>query len=338
MTAVRDYTVDFSGTQGSSATSLVASAYRRTLAPNAPGAIQSGDVITFLDEEMRSTVAPLVLAAQEEFWVQNIDTPVLANTYNYTIPQRASFATWRDVVFVDTNGMEVNMSELSPEYLKLTFPAGGNPPLYTFGFILQNDQVILWPPNGGTPTQYQLRMKIKRRPNSLTSNTNCGIVSSIDTTTKIVTLSQADTTWTTSTTFDIIPNSPQFTSRRDDQTVSAVSLPTGGPYTLTFSIPSGQTTALPTGLIVGDWVCPSMMSPIPQIPYDMFPLLAQRGAVRILESLGDTQNLQVAERHYQDMAADFARTVSPRIDGTPKKMVNRNTPAWWGSYGFPFQR
>jgi hypothetical protein len=329
--ATRDYTVDFSGTQGSAATSLVASAYRRTLAPNAPGSIQPGDVITMLDEEMRSIVAPLVLAAQEEFWVQNIDTPVLQNVYTYTIPQRASFATWRDVVFLDTNGMEINMTELSPEYLKLTFPAGGNPPLYTFGFILQNDQVILWPPNGGTPTQYKLRMKIKRRPNTLTSNVNCGIVSNINAGTGVVTLSQADTTWTSATTFDIIPNSPQFTSRLDDAAVTGVSLPVGGPYTVTFA-------TIPTGMIVGDWLCPSMMSPIPQIPYDMFPLLSQRGAIRILASLGDTQNLQVAERHYQDMASDFARTVSPRVDGTPKKIVNRNTPQFWGSYGFPFSR
>ena len=89
---------------------------------------------------------------------------------------------------------------------------------------------------------------------------------------------------------------------------------------------------------VGDWICPSQMSCIAQVPYDMFPLLTQRGIVRVLEGLGDTQNLQVAERRYADMAADFARTVSPRIDGTPKKIVNRNTPPYWGSYGFPFQR
>lgn len=331
MVAVPDYTVDFSGTQGPSAHSLVASAYRRTLAPNAAGAIQPGDVITFLDEEMRSTVAPLVMAAQEEFWVTNIDQTIVQGQYAYTIPQRASFATWRDVVLVDALGNEINLTNLSPEYLKLTYPAGGNMPLYVFGFVLQNDQVILWPPSGGTPTQYKLRMKIKRRPNYLTSNVNCGIISAINTSTKVVTLSQADTSWTTSTTFDIIPNAPQFTSRQDDQAVTNVSLPAGGPYTLTFS-------SLPTGLSVGDWVCPSQMSPIPQIPFDMFPLLAQRGAIKILEALGDTQNLQVAERRYQDMAADFARTVSPRIEGTPKKIVNRNTPAFWGSSGMPFQR
>jgi hypothetical protein len=80
------------------------------------------------------------------------------------------------------------------------------------------------------------------------------------------------------------------------------------------------------------------MSCVPQVPYDMFPLLVQRGVIKVLEALGDTQNLTIAERRYQDMAADFARTVSPRIDGAPKKIVNRNTPPYWGSYGFPFQR
>lgn len=329
MVAAPDYTVDSTGVDINTSQSLVASAYRRTLAPNAAGAIQKGAVIQMLDEEMRSTIVPLVMAAQEEFFVTNIDQAVLANVFNYTIPQRAGFATWRDVVFVDSNGMELNMTNLSPEYLKLTYPAGGNPPLYVFGFILQHDQIRLWPPNGSTPTQYKLRMKIKREPNFLTSTTNVGQITNI--VGNVCTLANADTTWTTSTTFDVIPNSPIFTSRQDDATISALSVPAGGPYSVTF-------TTLPTGTIVGDWVCPSRMSPIPQLPYEMFPLLAQRGAIKILEALGDTQNLQVAERRYQDMAADFARTVSPRIEGTPKKIVNRNTPPYWGNYGFPFQR
>lgn len=340
MVAQPDYTTDATGTQGPTAYSLVASAYRRTLAPNAPGAIQSGDVITFLDEEMRSTIVPLVLAAQEEFWVQNFDQAVVQGVYNYTIPPRAAFAMWRDVVFVDTNGMEIALTDLAPEYVKVTFPAGGNIPVWVYGFILANDQVILWPPNGGTPTQYKLRMKIKRRPNNLTASANCGQITAINTSTNVVTLANVDTTWTSSTTFDIIPNSPQFTSRQDGQTISNINTST---KQLTFTSPGTNPTtgvaypALPTGLVVGDWVCPVLMSCIPQIPYDMFPLLAQRGAIKILEALGDTQNLTVAERRYQDMAVDFARTVSPRVDGTPKKIVNRNTVGW-GQNGFPFAR
>lgn len=335
-----DYTVD------GSSLALVASVYRGILAPNAQNAQQPVDVIAFLDQEMRTTIVPLVLAAQEEFWVTNIDQPVVSGVFSYTIPRRAAFATWRDVVFVDPNKNEINMSMLSPEYLKLTYPAGGNPPLYTFGFILQNDQIILYPNTLPAPTQYRLRMKIKRRPNNLTQTVNCAQVIAINTGTGVVSVNAVPTTWTSSDTFDIIPNRPQFTSLRDDQTISLINA-----NNLTFSSPgndpfTGQPlSALPTNtetgaftMRVGDWVCPTQMSCIPQVPYDMFPLLVQRAIIRILESLGDTQNLTVAERRYQDMAVDFARTVSPRIDGTPKKIVNRNTPGWWGNMGFPFSR
>ncbi len=171
-------------------------------------------------------------------------------------------------------------------------------------------------------------MKIKRRPNNLTSIDNCGQISTINTSTGDVTLVSCPTDWVTTTTFDCIPNAPQFTSRGDDLAISAIN-------TTTFVLRFSDLTVV-ANMVAGDWICPATMSPIPQIPYDMFPLLAQRGAIRILESLGDTQNLQVAERRYQDMAADFARTVSPRIEGTPKKIVNRNTPGYWA--GFPFQR
>jgi hypothetical protein len=335
-----DYTVD------GSVLGLVSSVYRGILAPNAQNAQQPADVIAFLDQEMRTTIVPLVLAAQEEFWVTNYDQPVKQNVFQYTIPKRAAFATWRDVVFVDNAKQEINMSMLSPEYLKLTYPAGGMPPLYTFGFILKNDQIILYPNTSGSPTQYRLRMKIKRRPNNLTQTVNCAQIVAINTSTSVVTVNAVPTGWATTDTFDIIPNSPQFTSLRDDQTISLINA-----NNITFSSPgvdpfTGQPlSALPTNtetgaftMQVGDWICPSQMSCIPQVPYDMFSLLVQRGIIRVLESLGDTQNLTVAERRYQDMAVDFARTVSPRIDGTPKKMVNRNTPNFWGHYGFPFSR
>ena len=326
-TVTPDYTVD------GSAQALVSSVYRGVLSPNAQNAQQPADVIAFLDQEMRTTIVPLVLAAQEEFWVTNYDQPVLQGVFNYTIPKRAAFATWRDVVFVDNNGQELNMSMLSPEYLKLTYPAGGNPPLYVFGFILQNDQIILYPNTAGTPTQYKLRMKIKRRPNNLTETTNCAQVVGINTSTNVVTVNAVPVGWAATDTFDIIPNSPQFTSLKDDQTITLINS-----NNITFTtLPTNPQTGAFT-MQVGDWVCPSQMSCIPQVPYDMFPLLTQRAIIRILESLGDTQNLTVAERRYQDMAVDFARTVSPRIDGTPKKIVNRNTPPYWGSYGFPFQR
>lgn len=315
MTTGIDYTVNDTDL------SLVKSVQRRILLPLSENTLTQEALIELLDEEMRTTIVPLVLAAKEEFYVQNYDQTPVQGTYNYTIPARAAFATWRDVVWVDPNGNEIAMTELAPEYVKITYPAGNLPPMYTFGFILQNDQIILWPPSSTVPVNYTLRMKIKRRPNHLTDVANCGQITAINTGTKQVTLDDdGDGTWTTSTTFDLIPNSPQFTSLGDDLTISAINTSTN---VLTF------TDTLPEDLAVGDWVCPATLSCVPQIPYDMFPLLAQRGVIKALESLGDNQGLQVAERQYQDMAADFARTVSPRIAGTRKALVNRTANFGW---------
>lgn len=314
MTTSIDYTVNQSDN------SLVQSVQRRILNPISANTLDEANIIELLDEEMRSTVIPLVSAAQEEFYVQNYDQTLVAGTYNYTIPKRASFATWRDIVLVDTLGNELAMTDLPPEYVKITYPLGNIPPMYTYGFVLQNDHITFWPPNSTIPVNYMLRMKIKRRPNHLTGYLNCGQVTAINSGTGVISLSvNGDGTWTTATTFDVIPNSPQFTSLEDDMSITAIDN----------TLNTITVTTIPTGLAIGDWVCPALLSPIPQIPYDIFPLLSQRGVIRCLEALGDTQNLQVAERTYQDMASDFARTVSPRILGTTKKLVNRTAGFGW---------
>lgn len=327
MTTSIDYTVDATDL------SIVDSVQHHPLMPISANTLTEARIIEFLDEDMRSTLVPLVLSSKEEFYVQNYDQDLVAGTYNYTIPQRAAFATWRDVVLVDQNGNEVAMTELAPEYVKITYPVGNIPPMYTFGFVLQNDHIILWPPNSTVPTQYDLRMKIKRQPNHLTPVSNCAQVTSVNSGSNQVTLDgNGDTTWTTSLTFDAIPNYPQFTSLGDDLVITAINQATPSATVLTF-----QAGDYPTNIAVGDWICPARLSPIPQIPYDMFPLLIQRGVIRCLESLGDTQNLTIAERRYQDMAADFIRTVSPRIEGTRKALVNRTANFGW-NYNRAFSR
>lgn len=317
MVASIDYTTDKTDL------SLAKSVQRRILFPLSDNTIPEDKIIELLDEELRSAVIPLVLAAHEEFYVQNIDQSLTQGVFNYTIPKRAAFATWRDIVLVDNLGNEVAMTEIPPEYVKITYPVGNIPPMYVYGFIMNNDRITLWPPNSTVPVNYTLRMKIKRRPNHLTGTANCGQVTAVNSGASQVTLgSNGDGTWTTSTTFDVIPNSPQFTSLGDDLTISAINQVTPTATVLTFN-------SYPTGVAVGDWVCPATLSCVPQIPYDMYPLLAQRGVIKCLEALGDNQALQVAERRYQDMAADFARTVSPRIGGTRKALVNRTADFGW---------
>lgn len=323
MTTAIDYTVNETDL------SIIKSVQAHPLMPLSANTLTEERIIEFLDEDMRSTIVPLVLSSKEEFYVQNYDQTPVQGVYNYTIPRRAAFATWRDIVWVDPNGNEIAMTDLPSEYVKISYPGQNFPPMYTYGFVLQNDHIILWPPNSSVPVQNTLRMKIKRAPNHLTPVANCAQVTNVNSGANQLTLDgNGDTTWTTALTFDCIPNYPQFTSLGDDMVITNINQVTPTATVLTF-----DPDDFPTGVAVGDWICPANLAPIPQIPYDMFPLLIQRGVIRCLESLGDTQNLQIAERRYQDMAADFIRTVSPRIAGTRKPLVNRTLNLGWNYNG-----
>jgi len=278
-----------------------------------------------LDEEQRSVVIPIISSVREEFWVNFFDQAVSGAT-SYTIPQRSAGAILRDVVYVDSAGNEIELQQLNPSQIKASFPYGRQLPLYTFGYFMKNDQVTPYPLQAQTATGYTIRMKQLRRPNSLTLSTSCGQVTQINSGTGVVTLSNIDSSWSTATTFDVIQNFPQFTSISDGQAITNITATTV------------TVATIPTGLSVGMWFAPTLMTPIAQIPYEMFPLLCQAAVVAMAESIGDSQVATLAAKKFELMRKDFTDLISPRVQGGTKKIINRNAPSNWGSIGGPFLR
>lgn len=313
MVAAPSYTVD----------SLVTKFRNRYLNPTSQSLFQDDDVISLLDDELRSVIIPVITSVREEFWVKTQDTPINGSA-SYTIPSNAAGGVLRDVVFVDTAGNEIEITQLSPAHIKATFPFGYQLPLYTFGYYWKNDQIVPYPQQAASATGYTLRMKPIRRPNDLTSVDNCGQITVIAG--KVLTLGNVPTDWTTSTTFDIIQNAPQFTAIAEASTITAIS---GTSVTL---------TTVPTGLAVGMWVCPTTMSCIPQIPYEAFGLLIESGIVAMCGSLGDTQGAGLHQKTADKYRQDFIDLITPRSQLGTKKIVNRNNPMSFGSFGGPFVR
>lgn len=315
MTVAPDYTTD----------QMVEDVKNDYISPTSQNLFQPDDVIRHLDKAMRSKIVPLINSAREEYWVTRYDQAV-TGAASYTIPQRGSGAMLRDVVFVDPQGNEIELQRLSPVQIKSTFPFGYQLPLYTFGYYVQDDQIFLYPRQAVTATAYTLRMKYLRRPNGLTAVSNCGKITVVAS--NVITVDNIDTTWTTATTFDIIQNFPQFKSIVDGATITNIN-------TLTNAI---TLTTAPTGLAVGMYLCPTLMSCIPQIPYEAYDLLIAAGAARLARALGDSQGLQLAEKGYQESAADFIKLIDPRVQGATKKVVNRNNAFNYGNMGTPFLR
>jgi len=290
-------------------TALIASVKRRASVPTSQSLFESTDFNSILTDEMQSIIVPLIMAEQQDFFIHSKDLAIDGSTREFDIPTRAVGMKVKDVGFYRTSSNNfdsrprLNISDFGDPQGDMVKSLGG--------FYLQGNKIVF--SDAPTNTGDKLRVYYYRRPNNLIAENKAAKIASIDTGTKTLTFGSRPTAWTTSTTFDLIKGTPGFHSLADDATVSAIDT-----LTLTF------TDDLPTGLAVGDWVGESGESPVAQIPYSAQPLLSQLGSVKILEALGDLKGMQMAQEKYQMLVQNFVRTISKRVDNSPKKIINRN--------------
>lgn len=82
---------------------------------------------------------------------------------------------------------------------------------------------------------------------------------------------------------------------------------------------------IPSGLIVGDYVCLANECIIPQIPSDLHNGLAERTSARILASLGDSEGLQVVNQKIQEIDARQGTLLDNRAESSPLKVTARHS-------------
>jgi len=307
-------------------TALLESIKRRAMIPASQVLFTDAELLSVLTEELHADIVPLILSVREDFFLYNHDQSIDASENKYAIHARAFGQKLKDAVLLNSDGKEVdlprsNPSSLKKEQSKGTFLSSGPT------FYFEGDEVVIYPDTSNLGSM-SLRMKIYRRPNNLVAQSAAGQITAVDTSLKTITLSNLPSAWAAGDDVDVIKGQPGFKSRGDDQDVASIVTAT---KTLT------MTAAIPDGTAVGDWVSLAGDSPIPQIPYEVHNILAQRGAIKVLESLGDASGLQAAADVYTDMVDKFKITVTPRADDSPKRLVsssplfgdNGRSSGWW---------
>lgn len=295
---------------------LVNSLKLRGLPPSSQQTFTTNGFIQVLSEEMMTNIVPLIDSVSEEYFVTNYDIPFDQTVNTYAIPPRAVGGKLRDVVFVDTNGNEINLPRLRPEDIKSRTVFIRYQPA-PWGFYLKDNSVILFlgqTPNtqAGFPT---LRLKFIRRPNILTSASNAAQITGIAG--NVITVTSVPAAFNTTVTFDIIKGEQAFTSRGDDLTINDI---TG--VNITFD-------ALPSSVAIGDWVALANYSPIPQIPVEAHLLLAQYGTAKVLEAMGDMSGMNAALGKAEQMKQQFLMIITPRVEGSVIKLVSRSGIGDW---------
>jgi hypothetical protein len=293
-------------------TGLLASIRRRASIPTAASTgSQDADLLAYANEELRLGLVSRIIELREEYYKRDSDQTLTSATA-YLMPTRALGGKLRSVALLDAAGAYLaNLYEIRDERL----PDFGATTTLA-GYRYQGAYLVLQPTSTTATSATTLRMTYFEQPNELVTGLDSTsgaprTITAVNTALKTVTMTNT-TGYTTSTACDFVRASSHFESLAIDQTPTVVA-----GTTLTFA-------ALPTGLLVGDYVCLARQSPVPQVPLEFQPILAQRAACKWLEAGGYAKSLAAALTRLKSMEEDIGVLSSPRNDGSPKKIINRS--------------
>lgn len=291
-------------------TKLISTIRRRAFIPRDQSTFTDDDFLEMATEEVNLGLMEQIITARGDFLVVYTDVPLVADTVDYEIPNRAHGNKLRSLSLVDSDG-EIVSDELTQ--VDLDLPSEHKT---TGCFFVRNNCVVIH--EDIIKDGYSLRMHFYLRPNKLvTEDRGAEIVSIID---------NGDDTSTLS--FTALPS--HFTSAIDYDFVAAASpnkiityskTPTS--INLTTKTITFNNTDI-TGVSAGDYVTLEEETIVPNVPTEYHPVIAQRVAVACLEAMGDEQNKQSAERKLAQMEKSVLGIVSNRVEGQPKKIRQRN--------------
>lgn len=285
--------------------------------PNSQSLFSDDVLVKIATDELWDTVVPFLMASREEYLVKVKNVELAMGEDTIDIPPNSVGMKLRDIAVV-TNAGTISESfwglpRIEPDQISTGYVA------YTSGFYVQANQIILWPNPNVAQT---VRMTYFRRPNELAETSDCGQVTSIDTGLNTLTLGNVPPGWTAGTRIDVISNVPGFDTVFEDLALVTASSPT-------------VELADVTGISVGDWICPTGESCIPQVPLECHQLLSQACVVKCLESLKDIDGMQIAQAKLNEMFKNFQVMTTPRVDGRPK-VINKTDGVfrsqrrgWW---------
>lgn len=305
--------------QDFSNTALLAAIKRQGMLPDTTGTLGSTDFLAIATEQIQSYMMELLLSVREEYNVTSSDVAVVSGTDTYPIPARAIGGKLSDVKFASTGSTIYSPLTRVDPHARDTFRQNGDS---SWGYMFEGNNLVLLPSPTSAGT---LRLTYFLRPSALVLPAATATISSINAGRTVITTSATiPTTFLTSSTFDVVDNSPGFTTLVTDNAASG----TVSGTTITLG------TALPTTVSAGDYVCLAGESPVPQIPVELHSLLAQRVVVKCLEALGD-KNVSIAKAMCDESRRMAVTLLSPRAENSPRVIVQRSGPGFrrrgrWG--------
>jgi hypothetical protein len=295
---------------------LIRSLKRRALIPTDQSTFSNEDFLEILNEEMDTGILPYLLEQHEEHLVTFTELSAdLTPPFEYAVPYRAIGNKLRDIALIDGAGNPYELSRASLEEISdySSFSTIDNNGV----FYMEGNKVVFMNLNGTASDK--IRMYFYLRPSTMVLEKEAGKITAIAAggTETVITLDNFPEKYANNPLFDIVGSRSPNKLKKFDISAASVNRNTKSVTILN--------ELLPDDLEVGDYLCQAEESPVPQIPTELHPILAQRGAVYCLESLGDTEGLGNAMRKLQSMEKGVTNLIENRVEGAPQKIKPRHT-------------
>lgn len=286
------------------ADNLLSSIERKSFAPSSQNTFSESEILSMADELTISILVPNIIQVREEYLVFKKDYSITASQGEYIIPPRSIGGVLRDVQVIDDSGGINAVPHI--EYDDQMSTGEGS----LFGYYLKDDKIVLHrTPNTTIGT---LRLSFFIQPGNLVLAAAGAVISAINTSTNVVTVTSIPSSWTTGNTFDLISGRGSHAYRDVDLVSSLVS-----GNSITFS-------SLPSALIVGDYVNLAEQSSVVQLPSPYRAALAQFVATEILSSMNQPSAEKAASKAKQLLESSQG-LITPRVRGDVRVI----TPYHW---------
>lgn len=285
------------------------------------GAFTDAELLQIATEELETYLFPLIVSAQEDYYLRNQTFTLLSDSgattipvVEYRIPPRALGNALKDIIFIDTQGRPVDVPRIPVTDLEQA----------AWGFLIEGQSVTYLNRQNRSDITSMV-MKFVLSPGPLCANSEAALITAINghaltlgiTGTPVWELGEAaegpaPASFLGATSFDLIKYTPGF------EVVSFDAAGTCNGTTLTL------TGAVPTYLAVGDYVALANTTPVPQCPVAMWGLLAQSIAAALLEGTGDAAGHEKALAKRQLIEDRTLPLIQNRVRGAPRSITPRN--------------
>lgn len=294
---------------------LLESIKNRAFVPISQSTFTDSGLLNIAYEELELSLVSDLIKVREDFFLTSEISALRVGVQKYSVPSRAIGEALKALFFIDSANNSIPLRKIDVSEAWKFQGQTGDP----ICFALEGSEITIFPTPSTTSGSLEFRFAAK--PNKLVASSTCGLITSISnsvSTASFIVSTDLTAVLSVGAYVDFISTSAPFKTKAYRCQVTQVTS-TQIDVSLS-SVIDGSNTIKPS---VGDYICLTQTANIPQIPTAFHPVLAQMTAVRLLESMGDLNKVQLAKLTLEKMRGEALVLVRNRVESAPDKVKPR---------------